>query len=109
MTELHAVTDQAAGKKRRRKRDEFQMVPDATFTSYYGRPVVKPAPWTDDIPAYLFLGGLAGGSSLLAAGAAATDRPALRRAGRLGALAAITGSMYALVHDLGKPARFHHM
>ena len=30
------------------------------FTSYYGRPVVKPSPWEDDIPAYLFLGGLAG-------------------------------------------------
>jgi formate-dependent nitrite reductase membrane component NrfD len=85
------------------------MVPDADFTSYYGRPVVKPAPWTNDIPAYLFLGGLAAGSSLLAAGAAVTGRPALRRTGRLGALAAITGSMYALVHDLGKPARFHHM
>ena len=110
MTDLRAaVTDQAAGKKRRRKRDEFQMVPDATFTSYYGRPVVKPAPWTDDIPAYLFLGGLAAGSSLLAAGADATDRPALRRTGRLGALVGISASMYALVHDLGKPARFHHM
>jgi hypothetical protein len=105
-----AATGQAGGKKRRRKgRDEFQMVPDATFTSYYGRPIVKPAPWTDDIPAYLFLGGLAGGSSLLAAGANATGRPALRRTGRLGALAGISLSMAALVHDLGKPARFHHM
>jgi hypothetical protein len=85
------------------------MVPDAEFTSYYGRPVVKPAPWTNDIPAYLFLGGLAAGSSLLGAGGAATGRDALRRTGRIGALAAITGSMYALVHDLGKPSRFHHM
>jgi hypothetical protein len=93
----------------RRRRDEYQMVPDATFTSYYGRPVVKPAPWGVDIPVYLFLGGLAGGSSLLAAGASATDRPALRRTGRLGALAALSASMYFLVHDLGRPARFHHM
>jgi formate-dependent nitrite reductase membrane component NrfD len=105
-----AETGQAGGRKRRRKgRDEFQMVPDATFTSYYGRPIVKAAPWTSDIPAYLFLGGLAGGSSLLAAGADATGRDALRRTSRLGALIAITGSMFALVHDLGKPARFHHM
>ena len=108
-----ALTGQAGGKKRRRGRsggrDEFQMVPDATFTSYYGRPIVKPAPWTDDIPMYLFLGGLAGGSSLLSAGANATDRPALRRTGRLGALGAISASFYFLVHDLGKPARFHHM
>jgi formate-dependent nitrite reductase membrane component NrfD len=93
----------------RRRRDEFQMVPDAHFTSYYGHPVVKASPWEKDIPAYLFLGGLAGGSSLLAAGAAATDRPALQRTGRLGALVAISASMVALVHDLGKPARFHHM
>ena len=85
------------------------MVPDATFTSYYGRPVVKASPWERDIPAYLFLGGLAGGSSLLAAGAQATDRPSLRTTSRLGALAAISLSFAALVHDLGKPARFVNM
>ena len=42
------------------------MVPDAEFTSYYGRPMLKASPWSADIPAYLFLGGLAGGSALLA-------------------------------------------
>jgi formate-dependent nitrite reductase membrane component NrfD len=85
------------------------MVPPATFTSYYGRPVLKASPWTHDIPAYLFLGGLAGGSSLLAAGADLTDRPVTRRAARFAALLGVTGSMGALVHDLGKPSRFHHM
>ena len=106
-----ALTGQAGGRKRKggKRRDEFQMVPDAHFTSYYGRPVVKASPWEKDIPAYLFLGGLAGGSSLLAAGAQATDRPALRRTGRLGALVAISLSLAALVHDLGKPARFVNM
>ncbi|MDQ1361054.1 MAG: hypothetical protein QOJ44_1431, partial [Acidimicrobiaceae bacterium] len=88
---------------------ERTMVPDATFTSYYGRPVVKASPWAADIPAYLFLGGLAGGSSLLAAGADRTDRPALRRTGRIGAMVAITGSLVALVHDLGRPERFANM
>ena len=90
-------------------RDGAPVVPDATFTSYYGRPVVKAAPWEADIPAYLFLGGLAAGSSLLAAGADLTDRPALRRTGRIGALAAISASFAALVHDLGKPSRFVNM
>ena len=85
------------------------MVPDATFTSYYGRPIVKASPWEADIPAYLFMGGLAAGSSLLAAGADLTGRPALRRAGRLTATAAMTGSFVALVHDLGKPSRFVNM
>lgn len=85
------------------------MVPPATFTSYYGRPVVKASPWAADIPAYLFLGGVAAGSSLLGAGGDLTDRPALRRAGRLSALVAIGASLVALVHDLGRPSRFVNM
>ncbi|WP_206515994.1 NrfD/PsrC family molybdoenzyme membrane anchor subunit [Nocardioides pantholopis] len=88
---------------------EQQMVPEAEFTSYYGRPIVKPSPWEKDIPIYLFAGGLAAGSSLLAAGADLTGRPALRRTGRFGALAALSVSMVALVHDLGKPSRFLNM
>lgn len=93
----------------RRGGGERRMVPDATFTSYYGRPVVKESPWEADIPAYLFLGGVAAGSAILGAGAHATDRPALRRTGRLAALAAIGASFVALVHDLGKPSRFVNM
>lgn len=85
------------------------MVPPAHFTSYYGRPVVKASPWESDIPAYLFLGGVAAGSSLLSAGADLTGRPAMRRTGRVGALVAITLSLVALVRDLGRPSRFHHM
>lgn len=85
------------------------MVPEAEFTSYYGRPVVKPAPWEADIPAYLFSGGLAAGSALLAAGGDLTGRPALRRVGRLTSLGALGFSVLALVHDLGKPMRFLNM
>lgn len=77
--------------------------------SYYGRPIVKAPVWKHDIPAYLFTGGLAAGSSLLAAGADLTGRPVLRRAGRLTALAALGASTYFLVNDLGRPERFHHM
>lgn len=85
------------------------MVPPAEFTSYYGRPILKAPVWKSDIPAYLFLGGLAGGSSLLAAGADVTGRPALRRAGRVTGLVAVLASFGALVHDLGQPKRFLHM
>jgi Polysulphide reductase, NrfD len=85
------------------------MVPRATFTSYYGRPVVKPSPWEADIPLYFFLGGLAGASSMLAAGAGLTGRPALRRATRIGALGSISAGFVALVHDLGRPSRFVNM
>lgn len=95
--------------RRRRGGMERAMVPDATFTSYYGRPVLKPAPWTADIPAYLFFGGLAGGSAALGAGADVTGRPALRRVARLGAAGSIVASFALLVHDLGRPSRFVNM
>jgi formate-dependent nitrite reductase membrane component NrfD len=101
-----------ARRDRRRRRGgggDRSMVPEAEFTSYYGRPIVKPAPWEYDIPAYLFSGGLAAGSSLLAAGADLNDLPALRRTGRLAALGALGFSMAALVHDLGRPERFLNM
>ncbi|MBE8522113.1 polysulfide reductase NrfD [Amycolatopsis sp. H6(2020)] len=85
------------------------MVPRAEFRSYYGRPVLKPPVWEWKVPAYLFTGGLAAGTSLLAAGADLTGRPALRRVGRTGSLAALLASVYLLVADLGRPERFHHM
>jgi len=58
---------------------EQTMVPDAEFQSYYGRPVLKPPVWKHEIPAYLFTGGLAAGTAVVAAGADLTGRPALRR------------------------------
>jgi formate-dependent nitrite reductase membrane component NrfD len=84
-------------------------VPEAEFSSYYGRPVVREAVWGPDIPAYLFLGGLAGASSALAAGAQLSGHPELARAAKAGAAGAIGLSMAALVHDLGRPARFINM
>lgn len=106
-----AVVGSRGGRRKggRRTGGEQTVVPEVTFTSYYGRPIVKPSPWEADIPAYLFSGGLAAGSSLLAAGADLTGRTALRRTGRLGALGALGFSMVALVHDLGRPARFYNM
>lgn len=90
-------------------RDKNAVVPPAEFRSYYGRPIVRPAPWKPDIPAYFFLGGVAAGCSALAAGADLTGRPGLRRRARWAALAAIGGGTFALIHDLGRPERFHHM
>ncbi|MEO3747579.1 NrfD/PsrC family molybdoenzyme membrane anchor subunit [Plantactinospora sp. B5E13] len=88
---------------------EPRPVPPAGFASYYGRPILKAPVWRHDIPAYLFTGGLAAGTALLAAGADLTGRPALRRSGRLVALGAVAASTYFLINDLGRPARFHHM
>ncbi|MFF4761748.1 NrfD/PsrC family molybdoenzyme membrane anchor subunit [Streptomyces sp. NPDC001292] len=96
--------------RRRRGRGEQPVVPEARFSSYYGKPVLKKPTWKSvDIAGYLCLGGLAGGSSLLAAGAQATGRPALARTAKLGAAGAISASLAALVHDLGRPARFLNM
>jgi hypothetical protein len=81
----------------------------AVTVSYYGQPIVRAPVWKADVPAYLFTGGLAAGSALLAAGADATGRPVLRRAGRLAAIASLGASAYFLVNDLGRPERFHHM
>jgi Polysulphide reductase, NrfD len=88
---------------------EMPMVPEAEFSSYYGRPVVKPAPWGHEVGAYLFLGGVAGGSGLLAAGAQLTGLDTLRRNARLTALVAVLLSLVALVKDLGRPERFLNM
>lgn len=104
------------GRRRQRARTdggdgsrEMTMVPEPEFTSYYGRPVVKPAPWGHDIAAYLFLGGLAGGSAMLAAGAQLTGRDTLRRNCRLAAIGSVSVGAVALVHDLGRPERFLNM
>lgn len=112
-------TGRHRGGKRRRGRGrppgggdgsrEMPMVPEAEFSSYYGRPVVKPAPWSHEIAAYLFLGGVAGGSGVLAAGGQLTGHAKLRRNARLAALAAVGLSGAALVKDLGRPERFLNM
>jgi formate-dependent nitrite reductase membrane component NrfD len=93
-----------------RRRGERSMVPRAEFTSYYGRPVLHEPTWAAaDIAGYLFLGGLAGASSVLATGAQLTRRPGLARTAKVGAAGAIGLSLAALVHDLGRPARFLNM
>jgi hypothetical protein len=95
---------------RGRRRGEQPVVPPAEFTSYYGKPVINQPVWeSPDIPGYLFLGGLAGGASMLAAGADLTGRPALGRVCKAGALAAGGLSLVGLVHDLGRRTRFLNM
>lgn len=100
---------QGSMRRRRGRGGEPTVVPDAEFRSYYGRPVLKAPVWEWKIAAYLFTGGLAAGSSVVAAGADLTGREKLRRAGWLGALGGLLASLYLLVSDLGRPERFHHM
>jgi DMSO reductase anchor subunit len=95
---------------RRQRRGEQSMVPDAKFSSYYGKPVINAPIWeAPDIPGYFFAGGLSGAASVLAACASATGRPTLAKASKVGALVSISLGMVGLVHDLGRPSRFVNM
>ncbi|QNQ89973.1 nitrite reductase [Corynebacterium poyangense] len=88
---------------------EEKMVPKVEFESYYGTPVVKAPPWESPIGIYLFLGGVAGGSALLAAGAQLSGRKVLRRNSRLAAFGAAGAGSLALIADLGRPERLLNM
>jgi hypothetical protein len=80
------------------------------YRSYYGRAVIKPPVWKQpDVPFYLFAGGVAGVSAVLAEGAACTGRSGLERWTRLAAAGGAAAGTVALVHDLGRPARFLNM
>ncbi|MBM7366401.1 NrfD/PsrC family molybdoenzyme membrane anchor subunit [Gordonia hydrophobica] len=102
------------GRGRGRRGADDLMVPHVEVEhldsrGYYGHPVVKPPPWEEEVAAYLVLGGVAGGSGLLAAGAQLTGRSVLRRNARLAGLGAAGAGALALVADLGRPERFLHM
>ncbi|CAM4029318.1 NrfD/PsrC family molybdoenzyme membrane anchor subunit [Janibacter anophelis] len=90
-------------------RREAPAVPDAEFSSYYGQPIVKVVPWDHKISAYLFVGGIAGTSGIIQAGAAATGNAVLQRNSRLVAMTTVALSGVALVADLGRPERFLNM
>ncbi len=97
------------GRARGRK-GEQTMVPEAEFTSYYGRPVLNQPAWQPlNIAGYFFLGGLAGAGSVLAAGAELSGRPVMARALKVTSTVSVAGSAAALIHDLGRPGRFANM
>jgi hypothetical protein len=76
---------------------------------YYGRPIVKPPVWKEEIGWYLFTGGLAGASSTLALGARIAGNDRLARSSTLLATAGLAVSPALLIKDLGRPERFLNM
>ncbi len=89
---------------------ERAMVPEPEFESYYGKQIIKTPTWkTPDVPLYLFIGGMAGASGVLAEGAAMTGRPTLERIARGAAAGGAAVGTVALIHDLGRPERFLNM
>lgn len=94
---------------RGRRGGEMRMVPEAVPRSYYGHPVLKAPVWKPEVPAYLFTGGLAGASAVLAAGARLSGDDLLARRSLLVSLGAVSVSPVLLIRDLGRPERFLNM
>jgi hypothetical protein len=82
----------------------------AAAPGYYGLPIVKAPVWTWQIGLYLFVGGTAGMSAVLALVGILTGRPFefVRAALGVGFAGAVI-SPCLLIADLGRPARFFNM
>lgn len=80
------------------------------MTSYYDLPLLKPPVWTWEVPAYFFVGGAAGASSVLAMAAQLTgnDGTLVHDARWVAAIGAAL-SAPLLIADLGRPERFLNM
>jgi len=77
--------------------------------SYYGRPVLKEPVWKQEIPWYLFTGGLGGASAVLSAAARITGNERLARRSIYIGAASDAVSPLLLIADLGRPERFLNM
>lgn len=81
-------------------------------SGYYGQPLLKHPHWVWEIVLYFYVGGIAGGSSVVAAVASRfgsdEDRPIVRTGRYLALLGALV-SPILLILDLGVWRRFHHM
>jgi hypothetical protein len=77
--------------------------------SYYGRPILKEPVWKQEIPWYLFTGGLGGASAVLSAAARINGNERLARRSIYIGAASDAVSPLLLIADLGRPERFLNM
>jgi formate-dependent nitrite reductase membrane component NrfD len=77
--------------------------------TYYGRPVLKEPVWKQEIPWYLFTGGLGGASAVLSAAARISGNERLARRSIYIGAASDAVSPLLLISDLGRPERFLNM
>jgi formate-dependent nitrite reductase membrane component NrfD len=77
---------------------------------YYSQPLLKPPVWTWEVPAYFFVGGVAGVAAMIAAAGALADAEVslVRHARWIAAIGALV-SPALLISDLGRPDRFLNM
>ena len=78
--------------------------------SYYNLPVLKQPTWTWEVPAYFFIGGIAGVASVVALiGQLCSGDPRLIRVALYMAFAGTLLCPIFLISDLGRPTRFLYM
>lgn len=80
--------------------------------NYRDAPLLKPPVWTWEVPAYFFVGGIAGAAAVIAAaahvGGGGGDATLARDAKWISATGALMSPLL-LISDLGRPARFLNM
>jgi formate-dependent nitrite reductase membrane component NrfD len=106
-----APREQANGHQRRRPWSETAGFARDRVT-YYDRPMLKRPTWHWYIPAYFYLGGIAGGAAAIGAAAEFLGGPKHRstvRHARYLSTALAPACAVLLIADLGRPTRFHHM
>src|ERR1700756_4996492 len=81
----------------------------APKSGYHGNPLLKPPTWTWQVPLYLFAGGVAGTSAVIALVAHIGRDAGLVRSALWIAFVGVVVSPPLLIADLGKPNRFLNM
>ena len=88
---------------------ETQLRPPSADVTYFNRPLLKRPRWEWNVITYLVLGGIAGGSGVLAALAQRSGDAPLERSSRYLSLALAGACPALLISHLGRPERFLHM
>lgn len=84
-------------------------VPSGTRAGAVQGPVLKPPVWTWEVPAYLWLGGIAAGASFAALGCEVVGDRRSALVSRAVAVSALSAGPPLLIADLGRPLRFLNM
>lgn len=109
LREEAARTAEAQPPGRARAARPFAIQEPAAKAGYHGNPLLKPPTWTWQVPLYLFAGGVAGTSALIALVAHVGGNSSVLRAALWTALAGVVVSPPLLIADLGRPLRFLNM
>ena len=102
---VRAAADGADGVAAAARRMRLETPPPPELTG----PFLQAPVWTWEVPLYFWFGGVAAGSSFVAAGCDLAGDHRSARIARFAALAALAPSPPLLIADLGRPLRFFNM